>query len=302
MIRLHRFLALVLLALSPLCLSCMAGKQDIDSLRSSMYGMQQAQQAENERLNQRMDELETQFSGIRSELDRTLADSTQTVRSNQANQWAEIESLRLEVARILGRMEETQRSFSGTTRSNEVEGQRLAVLENRIKALEGRLEEIQSQLGLEREGQALVKHQDTPDVPAPASPPLIAPIPGYNSAETLYKKALESFYEKNYDAALSMWTEFVRAFPDNALVSNAIFWQGECHYQKGDFANSVLSYQKVIEEHAESNKYRPALLKQGMAFFKMGKDKAGTLVLQDLIKKFPDSVEARRAKGFLKSS
>jgi TolA-binding protein len=44
------------------------------------------------------------------------------------------------------------------------------------------------------------------------------------------------------------------------------------------------------------------MLKQGMAFYKLGKKKAGKLVLKDLIKKFPHTVEARRARGFLASA
>jgi len=69
----------------------------------------------------------------------------------------------------------------------------------------------------------------------------------------------------------------------------------------GDFARAVLAYQEVISKFPKSNKLRPCMLKQGMAFYKLGKKKAGKLVLKDLIKKFPHTVEARRAKGFLAS-
>jgi TolA-binding protein len=84
-------------------------------------------------------------------------------------------------------------------------------------------------------------------------------------------------------------------------VPNAIFWQGESFFQMGDFANAVLTYQKVIENHSTSNKYKAALLKQGISFFKLKKDQAGKLVLDDLIKKYPDSAEAKRAQAYLKS-
>jgi TolA-binding protein len=69
-----------------------------------------------------------------------------------------------------------------------------------------------------------------------------------------------------------------------------------------DYARAILAYQKVIENYKKSNKYRPAMLKQGISFFKMDKKKPGRLVLQDLIDKHPQSAEARRAKTFLQTS
>jgi len=62
----------------------------------------------------------------------------------------------------------------------------------------------------------------------------------------------------------------------------------------------VLAYQEVIEKYSRSAKYKAAVLKQGMAFFKIGKDKAGRAVLQDLIDRFPSAPESTRAKQVLK--
>jgi tol-pal system protein YbgF len=116
----------------------------------------------------------------------------------------------------------------------------------------------------------------------------------------LYQQALESFYTMKYQQAQSTWAEFVKGFPRDPLVPNAIFWQGECFFQMQDYANAVLTYQKVIEEHGNSNKYAAALLKQGISFFKLKKDQAGKLVLAKLIKKYPQSAEAKRAQAYLK--
>ena len=42
------------------------------------------------------------------------------------------------------------------------------------------------------------------------------------------------------------------------------------------------------------------MLKQGIAFYKLKKEQAGKLVLQDLVKKYPDSAEGKRAQAYLK--
>jgi len=141
-----------------------------------------------------------------------------------------------------------------------------------------------------------------------AQPPAVQPAApsddqpqGAGPGQDMYQQALESFYAKKYKQAQVTWAEFAKGFPKDPLVPNAIFWQGECFFQLQDYANAVLTYQKVIEDHSKSNKYKAALLKQGISFFKLKKDQAGKLVLDDLIKKYPDSAEAKRAQAYLKS-
>ncbi len=67
-----------------------------------------------------------------------------------------------------------------------------------------------------------------------------------------------------------------------------------------DYGKAVLAYQEVIEKYPRSPKYRSAVLKQGMAFYQIGKDKAGRAVLQDLVDRFPKSPEATVAKKYMK--
>lgn len=97
-----------------------------------------------------------------------------------------------------------------------------------------------------------------------------------------------------------MWAEFIESFPKHDLVPNSHFWQGESFYQMQKYRQAVLSYQQVIENHADSNKYPAALLKQGLSFYRLDKNKAGRIVLQELIQKYPDRAEAKRAERFLK--
>jgi tol-pal system protein YbgF len=115
----------------------------------------------------------------------------------------------------------------------------------------------------------------------------------------LYAQALKAFNELEYPIALTLWDEMTDNFPEHKLVSNAFFWQGEAHYQMQDFDNAMLKYNKVIEKYAESSKYPPALLKAGLSCFALNKNKEGELRLKELIEKFPDRAEAKRAGIFL---
>lgn len=121
-------------------------------------------------------------------------------------------------------------------------------------------------------------------------------------AQILYDKAYENFGTRHYDKARSLWAEFTTTFTDHALVPNAIFWQGECWYQLGDYQRAILAYQDVIKKHPKSTKYKYALLKQGISFYRLNKKDLGKLVLGDLVSKYPDSTEAIRAKQFIKDN
>jgi tol-pal system protein YbgF len=115
----------------------------------------------------------------------------------------------------------------------------------------------------------------------------------------LYAQALEAFNKLEYPNALNLWSEMIDNFPEHTLVSNAFFWQGETHYQMQDFENAVVKYNKVIEQYAKSSKYPAALLKAGLSCFALNKNKEGELRLKELIEKFPDRAEAKRAGIFL---
>lgn len=124
--------------------------------------------------------------------------------------------------------------------------------------------------------------------------------PALDAATTLYDSARAAFEKRDYTEAQARWEEFATNFPDHKLVSNAIFWQGECYYQLKDYARAVLKYQEVLDKYKKSYKYPTSLLKQGLSFMRLGRVKAGRLLLHDVIDKFPKSAEARRAKAILK--
>ena len=100
--------------------------------------------------------------------------------------------------------------------------------------------------------------------------------------------------------AIRSYYEFEKIYPKHSLVANAVFWQGETNYQLKEYGPAVLAYQRVIDTYSKSDKYRSAMLKQGISFGKLGKKTAAKVRLEELIKKFPKSPEADRAKKALK--
>lgn len=69
-----------------------------------------------------------------------------------------------------------------------------------------------------------------------------------------------------------------------------------------NFPAAALAYEQVISKFPKSSKLPSALLKQGICFYKTGKKDAGKIRLEELIKKHPDSPEAKRAQQYIKDN
>ncbi|EMG38927.1 tol-pal system protein YbgF [Desulfocurvibacter africanus PCS] len=279
----------LLAGLSVLTITGCASQADVNLLQAQVQ--QQATQQRN--VQQRVNDLETQLRQIQSqvqEVDKRLKSllqlSTQntSAQSAQANMWSEMESMRVQFAKLQGEMDTLVRE----NQLAEQQGLKPEAVHALMQEVEDMKTALQSQLAIDFEQLSKEEKAVKGDKGAQSSDP----------AQALYLRALDNFKKRNYMNAQSMWAEFVKAYPKHELVSNAIFWQGESFYQTGDFARAVLSYQDVITKYPKSNKIPAAMLKQGIAFKKIGKDKAGDLVLQELVKKYPKSAEAKRAKSF----
>ncbi|WP_432736215.1 tol-pal system protein YbgF [Maridesulfovibrio sp. FT414] len=276
---------------------------DMDSLRLEVR-QTRAQ------LNSKIETLDRQLRESDELLKSEIKSSSSPMQARQADMYAEVNALKMQVAKLQGtvntmseivdRMEagDSNSTVSLSELSNKVENMRLA-LESQlaidlglIKATAPKNEATQLAIANATEavgGIAAVVASEAAQ-PAPADP-----------AQALYDKGLALFKERKYKEAIRDWAEFTKTFAKHDLVPNAVFWEGECYYQLGDYANAALKYQVVIAKHPDSNKYRSSLLKQGLCLIKLGKTKSGRFILEDLIKKAPDSAEANRAKSILKN-
>lgn len=226
------------------------------------------------------------------------------MREKQASIWAEVESLRTQVAILQGQIDAlTVRLNSRTTAkggsvtleevANEVQAISFA-LEHQLAVDLNAARKSMPKTDTAAQGAETAGQNGTND-PKGAQ----QEAKNIDPAEALYSRALDAFKDKKYEEARRYWAEFVNTFKKNPKVPNAIFWQGECYYQLKNYGKAVLAYQDVIAKYSKSPKFRSALLKQGISFYKIGKSKAGKLVLQDLLNRFPKSVEANRARIFL---
>lgn len=260
-------------------------------------------------LNKRVDTLDQDFQQSKQQLKDEIETSSSPMQSRQADMYAEVNALKMQVAKLQGTViamsESVANMESGDTNSTVSLSELSEKVENMRLALESQLA---IDLGLIKATAPKDKATEQAVANATAAvggiAAVVAPEPKkadpVDPAQALYDKALSQFKERKYKDAIRDWAEFTKTFPKHKLVPNSIFWEGESYYQLGDYANAALKYQVVIAKHSKSNKYRSALLKQGLCLIKLGKTKSGRYILEDLVKKAPDSAEAKRAKSILK--
>lgn len=289
---------LILLMVCLFVTSCVTAQSDVDSLHQQVRALERQQQRDRQNMTQRLEE----YQVLLQEIDQGLSQAGGSVQATQANLWAEVESMRVQLATVTGSLDSLERRYNETREEHLDSRQTLRELRAKTTELDQSVKMISSQLGIEissgSEGPDMSEGPDkpaeTPQVedsqPAPTTP---------TSARALYQRALDYFFDRDYEQAQSLWQEFAENFTDHDLASNAYFWQGESFYQMQKYAQAVLAYQEVITNFPDSNKMSASMLKQGMSFFHLDREEAGELVLNELLSKFPDTAEARRAKAFI---
>lgn len=290
----------LLCTLSALLLCSCATKTDLENVQNQAYRDRQ----ESRKTIQRLEEdLSKNQEALRDEIQK----STSPVQARQANTWAELEALRVQVAKMQEKLETLSMKFNAMT-SSQAGGPTLAEVNHDVQNIKVALE---SQLGMnlnsgapgnaaEAPAATVEKNKAGTKIEVSKAAPKEHEAAKVDTADALFAKADAAFKAKKYEDARQYYSEFATTFKKHPNASSAIFWVGESAYNLQDYGKAVLAYQEVIEKHKNSSKYKSAILKQGMAFYKIGKDKAGKAVLQDLIERFPSAPESTRAKQFIK--
>ncbi len=80
------------------------------------------------------------------------------------------------------------------------------------------------------------------------------------------------------------------------LADNALYWQARCDAARGDPNRAVTQFYDVVTRYPKSDKAPAALWQQGLLFLRMGNAPDARLALSKLIKDYPASAEASRAR------
>jgi tol-pal system protein YbgF len=266
-----------IILLIPLFLLWIGGCATTDDLKKTQRDYESkitSQRTEVEKLQARLDALE-----------KSQADAMRDIRKNQADLGADFGSVRDQVQTMRGQVEQMNKEFSGLGQGQNIKS-RLDDISFRIGYIENFLgiAKKETSNGAKVEGQAGAA--ETTGEPK-------------NDVEAAYNACYKTFKEGQYVKAREEFVKFLKQHPKTAYSDNAQFWIGETWYVEEKYERAIVEYEKVVKDYPSGDKVPYALLKQGMAFQKLGDKASARIVYNQIIKKYPSSNQARVAKAKL---
>jgi tol-pal system protein YbgF len=116
------------------------------------------------------------------------------------------------------------------------------------------------------------------------------------SEKELYRLAKSTLDKGKTKEARDLFQKFLAIYPKSSNADNSQFWISDIYYREKWYEKAILEYQKVIEKYPNGNKIPASYLKQGYAFYNLGEKANAKLILNELIKNFPKSNEAKLAR------
>ena len=192
----------------------------------------------------------------------------------------DLDQLKTQVRVQNGQLEELAHAQAAETKARQTVG---ADAEARLKALEDRLKALESK---------------APEAPAAAETPAKAEA---LSDKDAYQRAVNWVKQKDYTQCSTAFESFLNAYPNSALIDNALYWSGACDYSDNRLGESIATLTKLLKDHPDSRKIPDALLVMARAEVDLKRPKVAKDLLKRLIHDYPDSPVVAEAKSRLKT-
>ena len=236
-------------------------------------------------LNQQMEEklaaVDTRIAALQKEQEKNTT-TLASMRKGQANTSADFAELRDNIQQLRGQVETSKKETSRDSKKDDEYKAKIDNLLLKINFIENFLE--------------ISKKDSSSDIDSSAS---TKDPSGKQDKAAMYAAAYQTFKGGNYTKAREAFQGFLTAHPAGEYSDNAQFWIGECYFFEKKYDKAILEYEKVTKQFPSSNKVPYALLKQGISFQNLGDKVSAKLLLQQVIRDYPNTSQARIARSKL---
>ncbi|MBU1628428.1 tol-pal system protein YbgF [bacterium] len=164
-------------------------------------------------------------------------------------------------------------------------------LQTKIDNLQGKIEELSYKLGKSGSRDISSTYNiggETPEVPAEKS--------SDSQANQVFITAQNDFRRGYFDLAILGFKQFMTLTTDPAKLAEAQFWIGECYYSDNKLEDAIVEFDNFIRGFSKDSKVPGAMFKKAIAYFRLKKSSISKTIFQEIIKKYPESAEAKLAK------
>jgi tol-pal system protein YbgF len=120
------------------------------------------------------------------------------------------------------------------------------------------------------------------------------------SAEELFDRGMENYRAGELGQAVLDFEQFTERHVAHPLAPSAHFWIGEAYFRSRDFEHAAGQYQRAIDLAPTGERTPDALLRLGLALRSLRREDRAHEVWARLIRDFPDSEAALRARAVLR--
>ena len=145
--------------------------------------------------------------------------------------------------------------------------------------------------------------QQAPQPAAPAAP-LGIDLRGdlaRGPEEADYRAGLEAYQAGAYPRAVQSLRNYVNRNRGSGLAPYAHYWIGEAYFAQGKYYDAILAYNEIPTSWPDNDRVPAAKLRQAEAFAASGDVQDARIYLKELIEKYPGTPEAAEAQQRLRS-
>jgi tol-pal system protein YbgF len=169
-------------------------------------------------------------------------------------------------------------------------------LQSKIEILQGRIEELGYKLSKYDSGEIETSYNIGGDEVKKS-----AEKSEEFKANQVFVSAQNDFRKGYYDLAILGFKQFLTLSDDSAKQAEAQFWIGECFYSDNNLEDAIAEFDNFIRTYPSDTRIPGAMYKKAVAYFRLKKPSISKTVLQEIVKKYPKSPEAKLAKERLKA-
>ena len=121
-------------------------------------------------------------------------------------------------------------------------------------------------------------------------------MPQVSAAEKQAYDAAFANIKSKPSAAISMFRQFVKRYPNSALAPNAQYWLGEVMYSSRNYQGAIDEFVAVLQSYSGSAKAPDAAIKLGFSFYEMKNWVYARRSLEDVVRSYPQTQAANLAR------
>lgn len=110
-----------------------------------------------------------------------------------------------------------------------------------------------------------------------------------------YEDALAIFRTGDFAAASMAFTDFIQRFPQSGYLPSSLFWLGNAQYANRDYANAIRNFSSLLNKAPQHLRAPEAMLSVANCQLEMKDLKAARKTLSDVVKIYPDTEAAKAA-------